>query len=241
MTMFGMLALGLGLLISLPAPRLAATLGNPPTVMIMRMVTPPPQPESMKTRKLLADESDVTIPVPPPVKEPPRVVPKEETPPPPKPVRKRETPPPPRVRPKPAPQPKKVVEPAPVQAAVAAEGVGDSVPAPASPGPIGHASGEEQLRNDKSDALAALLRAVARYKKYPRQARRTGAEGPTQLLVSIGADGRVSACTLQGSSGRSVLDAATERLGEKLVGLEVPVRSGKGFKVVVPVHYTLRD
>ena len=39
-----------------------------------------------------------------------------------------------------------------------------------------------------------------------------------------------------------VLDTATERLGEKLVGLDIPsVRGRKGFQVLVPVRYSLKD
>lgn len=102
--------------------------------------------------------------------------------------------------------------------------------------------GTEERPDDKSKALGTILNALNRHKRYPRQARRIGAEGTVQLLVTISADGKVSACSLGKGSGFGMLDAATERLGEKLIGLDVPsVRGGKGFQVLVPVRYSLKD
>ena len=227
MAMFGMLALGGILLMTQPVPKLTATPGNPPGSMIMQMVTLPPSQEKKKVRRILADDSDVTIPV-----TPPEIVPKPE--PRPEPVPQRTGSSRPKVPTHPVPKSKKTVASVPAQAATEQREGLDAAP-------VGHIAGEKTFRDDRSDALAALLRAVDRYKKYPRRARRTGAEGTTHLLVTIGKDGRVSHCVLQGSSGRSVLDAATERLGERLLGLEVPVHGGKTFRVVVPVHYTLHD
>ena len=114
-----------------------------------------------------------------------------------------------------------------------------SVTAVAPPAMVG---GTEERPDDKSKALGTILNALNRHKRYPRQARRIGAEGTVQLLVTISADGKVSACSLGKGSGFGMLDAATERLGEKLIGLDVPsVRGGKGFQVLVPVRYSLKD
>ncbi len=239
--MFGMLALVFSLLMTQSVPKLTATRGNPPGIMVMRMVTlPPPSPsERQEVRRILADDSDVTVPVPSPVRIPPKIVPKPETRP--VPVPQKSGPSRPKVRTPPVPQSKKTVASVPAQAATVQRERLDTSEAGKTAVSDGHPSGEEAFKDDRSDALATLLRAVDRYKKYPRQARRTGAEGTTHLLVTIGKDGRVSHCALQGSSGRSVLDAATERLGERLLGLEVPVHGGRTFKVVVPVHYTLKD
>lgn len=114
-----------------------------------------------------------------------------------------------------------------------------SVAAAAPPAPVGRT---QERPDDKSKALGTILDALNRHKRYPKQARRIGAEGTVQLLVTISADGKVSACSLGKGSGFGVLDTATERLGEKLVGLDIPsVRGGKGFQVVVPVRYSLKD
>lgn len=86
-------------------------------------------------------------------------------------------------------------------------------------------------------ALAAVLQAVEKYKQYPRQARRSGAEGTCLLMVQIGEDGRVASCLLEKCSGRAVLDAAARRLGEKLAGLRVGTEGG--FQILVPVYYRL--
>ena len=111
--------------------------------------------------------------------------------------------------------------------------------AAAPPAPVG---GTQERPDDKSKALGAILDALNRHKRYPKQARRIGAEGTVQLLVTISADGKVSACSLGKGSGFGVLDTATERLGEKLVGLDIPsVRGRKGFQVLVPVRYSLKD
>ena len=118
-------------------------------------------------------------------------------------------------------------------------GTGVSSVAAAPPAPVG---GTQERPDDKSKALGAILDALNRHKRYPKQARRIGAEGTVQLLVTISADGKVSACSLGKGSGFGVLDTATERLGEKLVGLDIPsVRGGKGFQVLVPVRYSLKD
>ncbi len=120
-----------------------------------------------------------------------------------------------------------------------AAGTGVSSVAAAPPAPVG---GTQERPDGKSKALGAILDALNRHKRYPKQARRIGAEGMVQLLVTISADGKVSACSLGKGSGFGVLDTATERLGEKLVGLDIPsVRGGKGFQVLVPVRYSLKD
>ena len=142
------------------------------------------------------------------------------------------------------PQPEKPVPPsAPVgqqtESPPVAAGTGVSSVAAAPPAPVG---GTQERPDDKSKALGAILDALNRHKRYPKQARRIGAEGTVQLLVTISADGKVSACSLGKGSGFGVLDTATERLGEKLVGLDIPsVRGGKGFQVLVPVRYSLKD
>ena len=103
----------------------------------------------------------------------------------------------------------------------------------------GAAGSEKPEADRKGRALAVLLQAVEKYKQYPRQGRRSGAEGTCRLLVHVSSDGTVDSCTLSGESGRAVLDAAARRLGEKLVGLNVGTEGG--FHVLIPVHYRLTD
>jgi len=88
-------------------------------------------------------------------------------------------------------------------------------------------------------ALSKIVNAVERYKNYPKQARRIGAEGLAMLLVSVDAQGRVTVSSLQKSSGQASLDSATRELGEKLAGLDTGVR-GAAFSVCVPVEYKLK-
>lgn len=47
---------------------------------------------------------------------------------------------------------------------------------------------------------------------YPREAIRAGEEGTTGFRLTIGPDGRVTACTVEKSSGSALLDAATCRI-----------------------------
>lgn len=77
-------------------------------------------------------------------------------------------------------------------------GTGVSSVAAAPPAPVG---GTQERPDDKSKALGAILDALNRHKRYPKQARRIGAEGTVQLLVTISADGKVSACSLGKGSG----------------------------------------
>ncbi|WP_291439725.1 TonB family protein [Desulfovibrio sp.] len=88
-------------------------------------------------------------------------------------------------------------------------------------------------------ALSKIVNAVERYKNYPKQARRIGAEGLAILQVSVDAQGRVTVSSLHKSSGQASLDSATRELGEKLAGLDTGVR-GAAFSVRVPVEYKLR-
>lgn len=47
---------------------------------------------------------------------------------------------------------------------------------------------------------------------YPDSASRNGEQGTTRFRLSVGPDGRVTGCTVTGSSGSSALDATTCRL-----------------------------
>ena len=223
-----------------------------------RTLAPAPAPQT-EVKRLLAEDSPFEIPEPaaPEKKVEPEVAPEPKVAAAPKPEPKPEA----KIEPKPERKPK----PAPARKPAKAEAVKTPRPKAAQPettdtdaaarGAFGApgtalvpgkaaasmpgAAGSVKSEPDKSAALAVLLQAVERHKQYPRQGRRSGAEGTCRLLVHVASDGRVSACSLSEGSGKSVLDAAAKRLGEKLVGLSV-AQTG-GFQVLIPVHYRLTD
>lgn len=223
-----------------------------------RTLAPAPAPQT-EVKRLLAEDSPFEIPEPaaPEKKVEPEVAPEPKVAAAPKPEPKPEA----KIEPKPERKPK----PAPARKPAKAEAVKTPRPKAAQPettdtdaaarGGVGApgtalvpgkaaasmpgAAGSVKSEPDKSAALAVLLQAVERHKQYPRQGRRSGAEGTCRLLVHVASDGRVSACSLSEGSGKSVLDAAAKRLGEKLVGLSV-AQTG-GFQVLIPVHYRLTD
>ena len=92
----------------------------------------------------------------------------------------------------------------------------------------------------RSRLLDRLIAEIEKRKKYPRQARRSGAEGTCTLEIRVDAAGVVQGCGLAKGSGSPVLDAATSRLAGRLAGLNTGVR-GKAFRVLIPVRYSLRD
>ena len=232
---------------------LAVPLGNAPLRVEIRRMPPQepqlaaPEPPKSEVRKLLHEtpESDRLIvpepPFPPVVEtvkpEPPKVIepPKPVVEPVKKPVKKE-------VKPRPKPQPQMPL--APVAAAPSApasgEAAADGVPGQAGQ-KVGHASGQAGVAADDNGAIvAALLHAVDARKEYPRQARRAGVEGKVVLRVTLGGNGRITVCALAESSGKKLLDAAAEKLGAALVGLDVPAARGKGMTVRIPVRYALK-
>ena len=64
---------------------------------------------------------------------------------------------------------------------------------------------------------------------YPASAQRNEEQGTTRFRLSVGADGRVSDCTVTGSSGSSALDAATCRIMKSRARFE-PARDSSGNK-----------
>ena len=224
-----------------------------------RTLAPAPALQT-EVKRLLAEDSPFEIPEPaaPEKKVEPEVAPEQkmvDTPKlAPKPEPKPEAEPKPERKPKPAPARKtakagavktprpKAVQPETADTDAAARGASGAAGTALASGKAASmpgAAGSAKAEPDKSAALAVLLQAVERHKQYPRQGRRSGAEGTCRLLVHVASDGRVSACSLSEASGKSVLDAAAKRLGEKLVGLSV-AQTG-GFQVLIPVHYRLTD
>lgn len=177
----------------------------------------------------------------------------------PKPVAEKKPDPVPAKKPKPL-QKKKARTPPPAQAPVRSAPEADSEPdvaedhtgsADGSPhgvpggapdgGTFGHSSGREGVVPDtKGKILTVLLHAVEKNKRYPLQARRLGHQGRVTLRVSIDARGTVASCSLAAKSGIASLDRATEKLGESLIGLDIPQARGKAVEVLIPVQYALK-
>lgn len=109
----------------------------------------------------------------------------------------------------------------PTRANPAAASIGDSQAAPAA-GAVA-ASGASLIRgafNNESD--------------YPSAARRREEQGTVQVRFTVGADGRVSGCTVLRSSGSSSLDSTTCRIFERRFRY-APARDGSGNAVAQPV------
>lgn len=219
-------ALGILTAVMLPFLQLRAPKLHLPVVrqlvMDMREVAPPQTaPPLEEERRLLAGESPWTVlerPRPPEVVRPaPEAPPKAVTPPTPASVTK------PRPQKRPAPTPR------------AAPPVSAGTPAPAAPA----AARAEISATARQSALALLVREIERRKHYPKQARRTGAQGTVTLAIRIGADGRVKECSIAKNCGIGVLDLETGRLGAKLVGFSTGA-GGAEFTVQVPVRYSLQ-
>ncbi len=125
----------------------------------------------------------------PPPEEPPPEQPKQTPPPP-------VTAPPPLVRLPPAPSPVAVQPPLPP---APPPPITPPAPPPAPPPPVRvePARARSNLASYFSDA------------DYPAGAQRNEEQGTTSVRLSIGTDGRVTDCSVTGSSGSSTLDAAT--------------------------------
>ena len=218
---------------------LPPTPSAPPAMMFMRVmeeITPedlPPADEELQ--KILAEDSEFDIPEPPrpePEPEPvpdPRPEPKPEPKPKPEPAPKREAP---RRKQPPAP-----VKEAPRESAAVNAPAGEISGSSADAAAVAERRAEGELR---SRLLDRLIAEIEKRKNYPRQARRSGAEGTCTLEIRVDAAGVVQGCGLAKGSGSSALDAATSRLAGRLAGLNTGVR-GKAFRVLVPVRYSLRD
>jgi protein TonB len=89
---------------------------------------------------------------------------------------------------------------------------------------------------------AAVLAAIARERRYPDAARRTGQEGVAEIVVTLGRDGRLASARLARSSGHARLDSAA--LGAaRAVGRypEAPeALPGERFRFAVPLRFELR-
>jgi TonB family protein len=97
-----------------------------------------------------------------------------------------------------------------------------ALPAPPAPPPPPPAKGKARARAN----LAALLS----NDDYPVEALRNGVEGVVTFRLQVGADGRVTGCTITRSSGSPILDSTTCRLLSARARFS-PARNRKGRPV----------
>lgn len=83
-------------------------------------------------------------------------------------------------------------------------------------------------------ALAAALAALAHVEFYPRAAIERGLEGRVVLLLTLDAEGRVSAAEVAASSGHALLDTAAQTAALRIGRLPVTRR-----QVLLPVEFRL--
>lgn len=133
------------------------------------------------------------------------------------------TPPKPKPKPKPRPQPPKPVEPVVKPAEEApndapAELVSKAEDKPAAPQPAASSAPSAAEVSWQSRLLSHL----AKYKRYPDDARRRGIEGATRLRFVVDAKGKVVEHSLVGRSGSRSLDHATLQMIRRAQPLPVP-------------------
>ncbi|WP_288441704.1 energy transducer TonB [uncultured Pseudomonas sp.] len=149
------------------------------------------------------------------------------------------------VKPKPKPQPpkpEKKPEP-PKDEPPAKEQVADTPPSDtppqksAAPAPS-IAANSKALPTWQSD----LLRHLAKYKRYPEDARRRGLQGINRLRFVVDAEGKVVSYTLAGGSGSASLDRATLEMIRRAGTVPKPpaeLLTNGTIEVVAPFVYSL--
>lgn len=193
--------------------------------------------ETSERRRLLADSSPITAPQLEKKPDPPKVT----EPVPPKVVEKKpEVKPKPKSEPKPRPRPKKprprtVTTPAMMTQSVA---IGKGKPQAGVVGGAADGARVEVSKASRELALAVLMEAIEKNKRYPRQARRAGAQGTVVLRVRIADNGKVKQAAVSKNCGIGSLDLESARLAERLKGIDTGVK-GAAFTVLVPVKYQL--
>ncbi|MDF0733362.1 TonB family protein [Pseudomonas entomophila] len=150
---------------------------------------------------------------------------------------------PPKPQPKPQPpKPEKKPEP-PKDEPPAKEQVADTPPSntppqkSAAPAPS-IASNSNALPSWQSD----LLRHLAKYKKYPDDARRRGLQGINRLRFVVDAEGKVVSYALAGGSGSAALDRATLEMIRRAGTVPKPpaeLLNNGTIEVVAPFVYSL--
>lgn len=150
----------------------------------------------------------------------------------------------PKPKPKPKPKEKPIEPPKPVEKP-AEQPMPDAEPAPPAP-PSAPTAPQPSSTAAPSQAeitwQSKLLSHLARFKRYPDDARRRGAEGTSRIRFSVDAEGKVLSVSLAGSSGNASLDRATISMIRRAQPLPVPpadILNGNSVEVVAPFVYSL--
>jgi protein TonB len=231
---------------------LAVVLGIHALAIIIALQWPAPKPIELPPQAMMVEIAPLPEPAPPP---PPKVF----TPPtPPEPVEEMPLPklveapkpeiaipkPPPKPKPKPKPQPPKPEKkPEPPKEEPPAEKTVDTPPAPpAAP----KAQKSEPPMPSNSNALPSwqgdLLRHLAKFKKYPEDARRRGTQGVVKLRFTVDGEGKVLSYSIAGESGSASLDRATLDMIRRAQPLPAPPKellNNGSLEVVAPFVYSL--
>ncbi|QXH46801.1 energy transducer TonB [Pseudomonas xanthosomatis] len=227
---------------------LAIVLGVHVVAVVLTLNWSVPQAIELPPAAMMVELAPLPEPAPPP---PPKVAPKPPTPieePPlpklveaPKPKIAIPKPPKPKAKPQP-PKPEKKPEP-PKDEPPVDQDVADTPPsnAPAqksaAPAPS-IASNSNALPSWQSD----LLRHLAKYKKYPEDARRRGLQGINRLRFVVDAEGKVVSYSLAGGSGSAALDRATLEMIRRAGTVPKPpaeLLNNGTIEVVAPFVYSL--
>ncbi|MFC5694429.1 energy transducer TonB [Pseudomonas sp. GCM10022186] len=152
----------------------------------------------------------------------------------------------PKPKPKPRPPKPKPPEPKPEKPRET-ESVKESVAAPtAAPSDAKPAAQQQATSSAPSDAKptwqSKLLAHLARYKRYPEDARRRGFEGINRLRFVVDGEGKVISYSLVGKSGSASLDRATLEMIRRAQPLPPPppeLLNNGSLEVVAPFVYSL--
>ncbi|MDO9321008.1 MAG: energy transducer TonB [Pseudomonas sp.] len=152
-------------------------------------------------------------------------------------------------KPKPKPKPKPVVKqlkPAPTPPVPAAKPVAQAAPT-ATTAPAAAPVAQQPSLSSATAAVKAtwqsqLLSHLARYKRYPDEARRRGIEGTSQVRFNLDRAGGVLSVELAKSSGNSALDQATLTMIRRASPVPAPpaeMLSNGQLEIVAPFIYAL--
>lgn len=227
---------------------LAIVLGLHAVAVLLTLNWSVPQAIELPPAAMMVELAPLPEPAPPP---PPKVAPQppapvEEPPLPklveaPKPKIAMAKPPKPKAKPQP-PKPEKKPEPPKDEPPVDQE-VADTPPSNAPPQKSAApapsiASNSKALPTWQSD----LLRHLAKYKRYPEDARRRGLQGINRLRFVVDAEGKVVSYSLAGGSGSAALDRATLEMIRRAGTVPKPpaeLLNNGSIEVVAPFVYSL--
>lgn len=205
-------------------------------------------PEPILPQRLLAEESEFKVEVPPEPEKPiekviekepaPTPLPKEVLPEPPKPEKTVEK------KIKKEPSKKKSEKNLPRKEAVAAASKkgentepSSSIVNPAASSSMPGSSANAQAKNKLAALLVAL---IEKKKRYPKAAMRSGTEGICQAKFKFDKEGKIIEATLVKESGKGILDRESASLAKGLIGTNFNIPNN-GVEIHVPIKFELTN